>query len=66
MNIENNLHKVKKIERKKFFFNLGKGLAGLVIFNSFPFKLFGKNRTSTRKVEIKINPFAVSRKSRKE
>jgi hypothetical protein len=62
MNIKEDPHKVKKIERKKFFVNLGKGFAGLVLVNSLPFKLFGKNNPSSRKVEIKINPLAVIRK----
>jgi hypothetical protein len=76
MNNQNNLH-TKTIEnlsrlvgRKKFFSNIGKGFIGLVLINSFPFKIFGKsissssalNRDSSeKKVEIKINPLAVSR-----
>jgi hypothetical protein len=61
MNTGNNLHKLKKMERKKFFVNIGKGFAGLVLVSSIPFKVFGKKNSSPGKVEIKINPLAVRR-----
>lgn len=61
MNTGNNLHQLKKMERKKFFVKIGKGFAGLVLVSSIPFKLFAKKNPSSRKVEIKINPLAVSR-----
>jgi hypothetical protein len=61
MNNENNLHIMKTIERKKFFTKLAKGFMGLVLVSSFPFKLFARNNSSLKKVEIKINPLAVSR-----
>jgi len=39
---------------------LSKGFVGLVLFSSLPFRLFGKK--DIKRVEIKINPQAVSRK----
>jgi hypothetical protein len=33
---------------------------GLFLLSSFPFKIFGMN-SSQKKIEIKINPLAVSR-----
>jgi len=61
MNNPNNLHTVKTIERKKFFVKLGKGFMGFVLISSFPFKIFGRNNSFLKKVEIKINPLAISR-----
>ncbi len=77
MNNQNNLNTVKTIEnlsrlvgRKKFFVKLGKSFMGLILVSSFPLKLFGRNNSSSlaisgdlseKKVEIKINPLAVSR-----
>ncbi len=60
MHKENHNQEVKTIERKNFFSSLGKSFLGLVLFSSFPFKLFGKK--DIKRVEIKINPQAVSRK----
>ena len=51
---------LKTIERKKFFSSFGKGFIGLLLVSSFPVKLFGKK--DIKRVEIKINPQAVSRK----
>jgi len=70
MNNQNNLHTVKIIERKNFFVKLGKSFMGFVLISSFPFKLFGRDNSSSpalnrdrseKKVEIKINPHAISR-----
>ena len=52
---------IKNIERKNFFSKVSKGFAGLVLLSYFPFKLFASK--DIKKVEIKINPQAVSRKS---
>jgi len=60
MSKENYNQKVKTMERKKFFSSLSKGFIGLVLFSSLPFRLFGKK--DIKRVEIKINPQAVSRK----
>ena len=54
--------KQNKIVRKKFFSNISKGFAGFLLFNSFPFKIFGKDFLKNREVEVKINPHAVVRK----
>ena len=67
MNIQNNLNMVKTIEdlsrlvgRKNFFSKIIKGFAGLLLAGSLPFKLFSRNVSSNR-IEVKINPLAVSR-----
>ena len=54
--------KQNKIVRKKFFNNIYKGFAGFLLFNSFPFKIFGKDFLKNKEVEVKINPNAVVRK----
>ncbi|OGU76911.1 MAG: hypothetical protein A2V93_07555 [Ignavibacteria bacterium RBG_16_34_14] len=61
MNNQNNLHTVKTLERKNFFIKLIKSFIGLVLFSSFPLKLFNRNNKYLKKAEIKINPLAVSR-----
>ena len=62
MNIQNNLHKVKSFDRKKFFSRIGKGFIGLVIFSSLPFNMFNKNDSRFhKKVKVRINPLAVKR-----
>ncbi len=65
-----NLNFDKKINRKKFFYSLGAGIAGYVVLRSLPFKLFRKKENlNSNKVEnkknsrVKINPLAVSRKN---
>ena len=54
--------KKNKIVRKKFFNNISKGFVGFLLFNSFPFKIFGKDFLKNKEVEVKINPNAVVRK----
>ena len=61
------LNKVgKKIERRKFFETSAKGMFAFMVVKTFPFKfLFGKNKNSagSKKIKVKINPLAVSRKN---
>ena len=56
----------KKLDRKNFFYSLGAGLAGYAAVKAFPFKLIGKKilneDNNNKKIKVKINPFAVSRK----
>ncbi len=56
----------KKFKRKNFFTSLGIGLAGYFAMKSFPFKLFRSSKllehNDKLKVNIRINPLAVSRK----
>jgi hypothetical protein len=55
---------IKKIHRKKFFVSLGTGFFGLILFNSFPFKLFTtKEMKKEKQITIQINPLAVRRKN---
>ncbi|HSP86618.1 MAG TPA: hypothetical protein VLN45_00675 [Ignavibacteriaceae bacterium] len=61
MNNQNKTEIVNTLERKKFFVNLVKSFMGLFLVSSFPFKIFGMNNSSQKKIEIKINPLAVSR-----
>jgi hypothetical protein len=50
------------IKRKKFFKSITAGITGLIVFNSFPYKLFRLNRNeSVTKISVKINPLAVKR-----
>ena len=56
----------KKIERRKFFETSTKGLFAYMVVRAFPFNLlFGKNKNSavSKKIKVKINPLAVSRKT---
>ncbi len=61
------LNKVdKKLERRKFFETSAKGMFVFMLVRAFPFNLlFGKNRNSAsaKKIKVKINPLAVSRKN---
>ena len=54
---------VKKIHRKKFFISLGTGFLGFMFFNSIPLKFFTKKEMEKEtKLNVRINPLAVSRK----
>ena len=51
------------MNRKKFFTSISLGAIGLALFNTFPFNLVLKKiEKKNIKVNIKINPLAVSRK----
>lgn len=51
------------MNRKKFFTSISLGAVGFAIYNSFPMKYFSKTSGIFKnKVEVKINPLAVSRK----
>lgn len=51
------------MNRKKFFTSISLGAIGLALFNTFPFNLVSKKiEKKNIKVNIKINPLAVSRK----
>ena len=63
-----NINLDKKIQRKKFFFSIGAGIAGFVALKSFPFNLFSKKErpkkiVNSKSSKVKINPSAVSRKN---
>ena len=61
------LNKISKnIERRKFFETSAKGLFVFMLVRTFPFNLlYGKNKNSagSKKIKVKINPLAVSRKN---
>ena len=51
------------MNRKKFFTSVSLGAIGLAVYNSFPMKYFSKaSGFANNKIEIKLNPLAVSRK----
>lgn len=51
------------MNRKKFFTSISLGAAGFAIYNSFPMKYFSKQSGIFKnKIEVKVNPLAVSRK----
>lgn len=51
-----------KVDRKKFFLTAASGFLGLTLLSKFPFNLFGNNsKTNSGKIQVKINPSAVSR-----
>ncbi len=55
----------KNMNRKKFFASAGTGLFGFVLMKTFPFNLFAKSKKEFENpIKVKINPSAVSRKSR--
>ncbi|HAB52472.1 MAG: hypothetical protein A2315_05705 [Ignavibacteria bacterium RIFOXYB2_FULL_35_12] len=55
-----------RIDRKKFFLSAATGFLGITLLRKFPFNVFRKNsRSESGKIQVKINPSAVSR-SRKE
>jgi len=60
MNIQNNLHTAKTINRKNFFSKVSKSFLGILLISSFPFNLFGRN-SSSKNIKVKINPLAVKR-----
>lgn len=50
-----------KMDRKKFFLSASLAAAGIALFKYIPFTSAKRNFNS-KKVEVKINPLAVSRK----
>lgn len=51
------------MNRKKFFTSISLGAVGFAVYNSFPMKYFSKKTGSFRnKIDVKVNPLAVSRK----
>lgn len=52
---------VNKMDRKKFFLSASLAAAGIALFKYIPFTSAKKNFDS-KKVGVKINPLAVSRK----
>jgi len=51
------------MNRKKFFTSISFCAVGFAVYNSFPMKYFSKKSNSFKqKIEVKINPLAVSRK----
>lgn len=54
---------MKMMERKKFFSALGLGTVGILFAGISPLKYFIKNDKSDKKINVKINPLAVKRKS---
>ena len=49
------------MERKKFFSLFGLGMMGVLITKFSSLKLFSKNITNKKKINVKINPLAVRR-----
>ncbi|MEJ5262436.1 MAG: hypothetical protein WHT45_07130 [Ignavibacterium sp.] len=57
-----NLNQTKnKMDRKKFFLSATLAAAGIALFKYIPFTST-KKKFESKKVEVKINPLAVSRK----
>lgn len=51
------------MNRKKFFTSISVGAFGFAVYNSFPMKYFSKSSgVFKNKIEVKVNPLAVSRK----
>ncbi len=51
------------MNRKIFFTSISLGAVGFVVYNSFPIKYFSQKTDSFKnKIEVKVNPLAVSRK----
>jgi len=51
------------MNRKIFFTSISLGAVGFAVYNSFPMKYFSKKTGSFRnKIDVKVNPLAVSRK----
>jgi hypothetical protein len=62
------IKKIKSIKRREFFSRLSKGLAGILLLNSIPVKVFGrKSKTKSspdKKVKVLIHPLAVKRNNK--
>ncbi|MFZ2323231.1 MAG: hypothetical protein WAV89_05990 [Ignavibacteriaceae bacterium] len=51
------------MNRKKFFTSISLSAIGLALFNTFPMNIISKKfEKENKKVKVKINPLAVSRK----
>lgn len=50
-----------KMDRKKFFLSASLAAAGIALFKYIPFISFNR-KTESKKVQVQINPLAVSRK----
>lgn len=51
------------MNRKKFFTSISLGAVGFAVYSSFPMKYFSKkSATFKSRIEVKVNPLAVSRK----
>jgi len=56
-----------KIDRKKFFLTAATNFLGITFLKNFPFSAFGKtSKSGNGKIKVKINPSAVSRKSKED
>ncbi len=54
-----------KVDRKKFFLTAAISMLGLSLLNKFPFTFFGRSsKKDSSKIQVKINPSAVSRKTK--
>ncbi|HEX2960217.1 MAG TPA: hypothetical protein VHO43_00400 [Ignavibacteriales bacterium] len=55
--------KINKLPRRKFFGNLAKSAAGLLLASAFPIKFLDKKTApSGKKIKIIAHPLAVKRK----
>ncbi len=51
------------MNRKKFFTSISLSALGLVIYKSFPMKIFFKKAEKNKKeIKVQLNPLAVNRK----
>jgi len=50
-----------KMDRKRFFQNLGKGALFVALLKAFPLKFFNNVNRNAKKVKVKIHPSAIKR-----
>ncbi len=50
-----------KMDRKKFFQNLGKGALFFAVLKAFPFKFFNNINRNAKQIKVKIHPSAIKR-----
>ncbi|MGE5679761.1 MAG: hypothetical protein ACM34K_02665 [Bacillota bacterium] len=66
-NLQISSDSTSKIKRRNFFGKIGKGLAGVILINLFPIRLFAikAEQTPKRKIKVKEHPLAVKHGIRK-
>jgi len=58
---EAKMEKRKKINRKKFFGNIGIGLLFVGLMNNLPLKFLSNIKRNSKKVKVTIHPSAIKR-----
>lgn len=62
--MEKEIKKLKSLQRRSYFSTIAKSAAGLIVLNSFPLRLFAREKRAENKIKVSIHPLAVKRNRR--